>query len=59
MMENTKLQEAVSVARNTTPSWRRLDHLGRKIRPNRPWYRGQDWFNEVVGMLKDWRVLIT
>lgn len=58
-MENTRLQEAVQVARATTPPWKQLDHLGRKIRKNRPWYRSEDWYNEVVETLKDWGILIT
>lgn len=58
-MDNTKLQEAVSIARNTPAPWKQLDHLGRKIRPDRPWYRGEDWFGEVFETLKDWNMLMT
>lgn len=57
-VENTQLQDIVNVARNTTAPWKQLDDLGRGIYPHVPWYRGEDWFNEVVDTLKKWGILI-
>lgn len=58
-MNNTKLQDVVSVAQNMPAPWKQLDSMGRKLRPDRPWYRGEDWFNEVVDTLKRWDLLTT
>lgn len=58
-IDNTRLQEAVSVAKNTPAPWPQMDNLGHKLWTDKPYHHGEDWFHEVVSTLKDWGTLKT
>ena len=58
-MASTQLWNAQGVADSITLPWQQLDHLGRRIHPTKPFYRSEEWINDVFQALKDWDILKT
>jgi hypothetical protein len=56
--DDTRLQGVISVAKNTPVTWPQIDSLGLKFWQDGPYYKGEDWFNDIVKTLKDWRLLM-
>jgi hypothetical protein len=59
IMESTELSRAQGTCEAIDPPWQQLDSLGRKIDKSKPFYRSEEWVNDVIEALKVWDILKT